>query len=150
MTKKPPTTIAEAVGVSSPRVGAPVRRRLVEEAVNEMRHEGVPLDSPEAGERIRRVVRKSRAEAKRHVETGTKIRWRSDKGGRRPDANRDRNVAMAKEFQQRKAKMGNKSDSKLKEEVGKDERFGLSRRSAIDAVNKGLKILCSIAAKPHD
>jgi hypothetical protein len=152
VTKRPPTIIAEAAGVSTPRVGAAVRKRAVDEAITQMEREGVPLDSPEARDRIGRVVRGSRGEAERHLKTGTKIHWRPDKGGRRLDTNRQRNVEMAREFRKRldeaQRRGSQASATALKQAVGKD--FGLKRRAAITAINAGLKILCGLETKPHD
>ena len=147
MTAKKPPIIAAAVGTSTPRVGADVRRRMVEEATAKMDREGVRLDSPEARERIEQAVRESRVEIKRHVATGTKQRWRLNKGGRPLGIKRKRNVEMAREYLQRKAETA-KSASALMEDIGK--RYKLGRSAAITAIKSGLKMVCGKAAKPHD
>jgi hypothetical protein len=63
-----------------------------------------------------------------------------------------RNIRMAQEFRRRRAKGSKKSDrsdSALKADIGK-ERENLKPRQAIDAINKGLKVLCGDGGKPHE
>jgi hypothetical protein len=70
------------------------------------------------------------------------------KGGKvKAEKNRPRNEQMAHEFQRRKV-LSRKSDSSLKAEIGRAH--GLKPRAAINAINKGLEILCSIRGKMHE
>jgi hypothetical protein len=60
-----------------------------------------------------------------------------------------RNVRMAQEFQRRRAQGSKKSDSALKAGIGREMK-NLKPRQAIDAINKGLKVLCGDGGKPHE
>jgi hypothetical protein len=105
-----------AAGIGGPHWAA----HAVDKAAKAMMREGVPLDSREAGERVRAVVqeikqarkqaserRRTRAEgaaeirgqALRLLETGAKMHHRKNKGGQPSQDVRDR--AMAREFKRR-------------------------------------------------
>lgn len=71
-------------------------------------------------------------------ETGLKIKLAARRGGPKSGLNNDRDRELAEKFLERQGKSG-MSDSKIKADLGKVE--GLSRSAAIDAVNRGLKLL---------
>ena len=151
-TKKPPTIISAGVGyahrVSSVRkpVLAAERTRAVHEAIEAGRRAGEPLDSREMQKRVHDAAVDPNP-VDRLLETGAKIHRRQNKGGRSRNANDGRNRKMAAEFLQRYGHTG-LSATALKADIGKAH--GLGRRASITAIDRGLKILCSLAAKVHD
>jgi hypothetical protein len=74
----------------------------------------------------------------RLLETGAAVGRAGPKRGRKPNV--ARNIKMAREYLQRRAGTG-KSDTALKVNIGKN--YGLGRRASINAVNAGLKTVCS-------
>jgi hypothetical protein len=70
--------------------------------------------------------------------TGRKLRDRPNKGGRAPGSTAERDRAMAEEFL-RRCQASNKSDTALKEEIGR--KAGLKRSAAVAAINRGVKKL---------
>lgn len=72
------------------------------------------------------------------LKTGMKLRAAAKRGGPKKGTKADRNVQMAREYQQRlpAARM---SETALKEEIGR--KHGLRRSSAVTAIEDGLKKL---------
>jgi hypothetical protein len=80
-----------------------------------------------------------RGEGMRLLATGAKMHHRENKGGRNPDAARNREMAL--KFKRRmRSRISNISASAIKAEMG--EAYGLGRRASIDAIDRGLKDLC--------
>jgi polyhydroxyalkanoate synthesis regulator phasin len=135
----------------------------VNKAIDQMVREGVPLDSNEARDRVHAAARKERRSAKpgrakaqgrvlgiesdeamEWLATGQRMRRRANKGGREPNVERDKKMAV--EFLQKKEsirKNGSysvRSDTALKEMIG--IKYGVKKRSAaMKAINRGLKLL---------
>jgi hypothetical protein len=101
-------------------------------AVGNIEQAEITADRFEAlGQHIDRLIKQ------RWTETGNRMLERDDKGGRPKETDRD--VELAREYQLRSQGERRMSDTSLKVEIG--GAVGLKRSAAIEAVNRGLRIL---------